>query len=67
MNLQQNNGSATLHCAVCPVILNREKQLAIALNTLRLVKTPESILALKNIAVLAGLEEPALCEPAEER
>lgn len=53
------------HCAICPTVLNREKQLAIARHALSVSLTPESVRALAQMDILARLAEPALCAPCE--
>lgn len=50
------------HCHVCPTVLNREKQLAIAIGALNEIGGTEATRALKSIRVLAELTEPTLCE-----
>lgn len=53
------------HCKLCPSIINREKQLAIARYTLAVLGTPEAVTALEQMELLASLSEPALCAACE--
>lgn len=53
-------------CRVCPARLSLEKRVALMMHTLAVSRTPEAVTTLEQVALLAGLNDQALCETAED-